>query len=231
MSMELLLLSNSRSPDGGYLSHAQELIRAVAAGRKRVLFVPFAAVTFSWDQYTANVQAAMDPLGLVLTGAHAAGERDIAEAELIMVGGGNTFQLLKECRARGLLQALRARVAAGLPYIGWSAGSNLACPSICTTNDMPIVDPQGFDALGLVDFQINPHYTNALPAGHQGETRDQRIAEFLAANPQATVVGLPEGDWLRVSGTRTQLGGPFPARLFQGGREAAQISPEAVLAV
>jgi dipeptidase E len=230
MAMELLLLSNSRSPDGGYLTHAREIIRAAAAGRTRVLFVPFAAVTFSWDQYTANVQAAVDPLGLVLTGAHTADEQAVAAAELVMVGGGNTFQLLKECRSRGLLQALRARVAAGLPYIGWSAGANLACPTICTTNDMPIVDPQGFDALGLVGFQINPHYTNALPAGHQGETRDQRIAEFLAASPGATVVGLPEGDWLRVSGARTQLGGPFPARLFRGGREAAEIHPESILA-
>lgn len=230
MSMELLLLSNSRSPDGGYLTHAQDLIRAVAAGRTRVLFVPFAGVTFSWDEYTAKVQAAVDSIGLVLTGAHVADEKAVAAAELIMVGGGNTFQLLKECRSRGLLQTLRGRVAAGLPYIGWSAGANLACPTICTTNDMPIVDPQGFDALGLVDFQINPHYTNALPAGHQGETREQRIAEFLAANPAATVVGLPEGDWLRVSGARTELGGPFPARLFQRGRDAVELDSPAVLA-
>lgn len=229
--MELLLLSNSRSPDGSTLTHALDLIGDIAAGRSRALFVPFAGVTSSWDEYTARVQAALDPVGLKLTGAHVADDKAVEAAELIVVGGGNTFQLLAQCRRGGLLELIRERAAAGLPYIGWSAGANLACPTICTTNDMPIVDPQGFDALGLVDFQINPHYTNAVPPGHQGETRDQRIAEYLVANPKATVVGLPEGDWLRVSGTRTQLGGPFPARLFQGGREAAQISPEAVLAV
>jgi len=118
-----------------------------------------------------------------------------------------------------------------MPYVGWSAGANLACPTICTTNDMPIVDPGGFDALGLIDLQLNPHYTNALPAGHQGETRDQRLAEFMVLQPEVRVLGLPEGDWLRVSGAQAQVGGPFPARLFQGGNLTAELSAPATLLV
>jgi len=109
--------------------------------------------------------------------------------------------------------------------VGWSAGANLACPTICTTNDMPIVDPQGFAALGLVGFQINPHYTNALPPGHQGETRNERIAEYLTANAHATVLGLPEGDWVRVSGTAVTLHGPHPALVFRAGREPEDLAP------
>jgi dipeptidase E len=149
----------------------------------------------------------------------------VRAAEMIVIGGGNTFQLLRECRRRGLHESIAARVRDGTPFIGWSAGANLACPTICTTNDMPIVDPEGFDALGLVDFQINPHFTNALPAGHQGETREQRIAEYLKANPRRTVVGLPEGDWLRVTNAAARLGGPHAAPVFRAGAPTAMLLP------
>jgi dipeptidase E len=132
---------------------------------------------------------------------------------------------LKEVRTRGLLEAISRRVSAGIPYVGWSAGANLACPTIKTTNDMPIVDPGGLDALGLVPFQINPHYTNAHPPGHQGETRDQRLAEFAQVNPDLPVVGLPEGDWLRVSGGTLELHGPHPAVLFSGTAAPAAVRP------
>lgn len=219
--MELLLLSNSKTPDGGYLTHALEPARAMLRGRKTALFIPYAGVTVSWDDYTAKVVEALAPLGLEIEAAHAVADPSaaVADAEVIIVGGGNTFQLLKCCRELGLLPAIAARVRAGAAYIGWSAGANLACPTICTTNDMPIADPGGFAALGLIDFQINPHYTNALPVGHQGETRNQRIAELLVANPQMRVVGLPEGDWLRVEGAGTQLCGPYPAVVFRAGVE------------
>ena len=103
------------------------------------------------------------------------GRRSAENAEIVIVGGGNTFQLLKQCRERGLLAPITDVVKRGALYIGWSAGANLACPTIRTTNDMPIVDPQGFDALNLFPLQINPHFTNALPEGHKGETREQRI--------------------------------------------------------
>jgi dipeptidase E len=225
--MELLLLSNSRMPDGGYLAHALGAIGAIAAGRKRALFLPFASVTVGWDEFTARVQAALAETAITLAPVHAEADplAAIAAAEMIFVGGGNTFNLLAECRRRGLLAPIAARVRAGVPYVGWSAGSVLACRTIQTTNDMPIVDPDGFAALGLVPYQINPHYTDALPPDHQGETRRQRLAELLVANPGVMVVGLPEGDWLLVSGSTTTLHGPHPARLFHGGQEPAELGP------
>ncbi len=122
----------------------------------------------------------------------------------MLVGGGNTFQLLAEMRSRGLLDADPRAVVADVPYAGWSAGANLACPTIRTTNDMPIVDPRGFDALDFVPYQINPHFTNVMPPGHQGETREQRLTEFVTANPAVPVLGLPEGDWLAAQGASTR---------------------------
>lgn len=219
--MELLLLSNSVLPGHGYLAHAVNPMRALLKDRRKALFVPFAGVTVSWDDYTAKVHAAMAPLGIELVGVHtlANAVEAVGRAEVIIVGGGNTFNLLKCCRERGLLSAISARVRQGAAYIGWSAGANLACPTICTTNDMPIVDPGGFASLALVDFQINPHYTNQLPAGHQGETRNQRLAELLRARPEMTVIGLPEGDWLEVGNGETRLAGPHDAVLFRADQE------------
>lgn len=230
--MNLLLLSNSRSADGGYLTHAGQAIAEIAGTAKRAMFIPYAGVTVAWDDYAKRVQDVFAPLGITVESLHDASDpRDLVErAEIIVVGGGNTFNLLKCCREAGLLPLIASRVRAGVPYIGWSAGANLAGPTICTTNDMPIVDPGGFDALGLVPFQINPHYTNTLPAGHQGETRDQRIAEYLAANPAQRVIGLPEGDWLRVSGlsgAQVNLHGPSPAKLFESGKPPQSIESAA----
>lgn len=144
------------------------------------------------------------------------------------MGGGNTFNLLGQLRRQGLLDAVARRVRLGTPYLGWSAGSNLACPSICTTNDMPIVDPEGFDALGLLSFQINPHYTNAHPPGHRGETRAQRLAEFCVLNPSMPVLGLPEGSALRVRGDVVTLLGPHEAPLFLGQQEPRVYAPGAL---
>ncbi len=228
--MELLLLSNSRNPDGNYLVHAMDAIRSVAGQRRLVAFLPFAAVAVDWDAYITAVKTALDPLGLEIMPLHRAADpiRSILEAELIMAGGGNTFQLLKESRARDLLEPIAARVRDGVPYVGWSAGSNLACPTICTTNDMPIVHPGSFAALGLIGFQINPHYNEVVVAGHQGETRAERIQEFLLANPQAQVLGLPEGDWLHLSGSAMKLAGPFPATLFLPGGISKKVQPGSV---
>ncbi len=204
--MRLLLLSNSRNPGGEYLAHALDACAEVLAGHASAWFVPFAGVTVPWDDYTRTVQAALTPLGVQVTGAHVAARPGPDDG--ILVGGGNTFQLLHECRQRGLLEVIRARARAGTPYVGWSAGANLACPTIRTTNDMPIVDPGGFAALDLLAFQINPHFTNAMPPGHQGETREQRLVEFVTANPDVDVLGLPEGDWLTVAGQDVTLCGP-----------------------
>jgi dipeptidase E len=154
--------------------------------------------------------------------------RAVREAEAILVGGGNTFHLLRRLYdAGGVLAAIRARVLGdGVPYVGWSAGSVVACPTIQTTNDMPIVAPPSLDALGLVPFQINAHYTDFHPPGFQGETRAERLAEFLAVNPGARVVGLREGTLLRVEGDRVALwGAGGPAALFERGRPVGELRP------
>lgn len=168
------------------------------------MFIPFAGVTQTWDEYTDKTAEVLAPLGVNVTGIHRVADplAAIEKAEIIIVGGGNTFQLLKESRERGLLAPMADRVKRGALYIGWSAGANLACPTIRTTNDMPIVDPNGFDALDLFPLQINPHFTNALPEGHKGETREQRIRELLVVAPELTVIGLPEGNWIQVSNGR-----------------------------
>lgn len=213
--MELLLLSSSRTP-AGYFTDYLPAIREFAAGTRKAAFVPYAAVGMSWEEYRRRVS---DALGLPL-------ENDIQDAELILVGGGNTFQLLRECRRRGLLARIRARVRdGGARYLGWSAGANLACPTIMTTNDMPIVDPGGFDALALIAFQLNPHYLSVALPGHHGETRDDRLREFARVNPRLPVLGLPEGDWLRVSHSTIRLCGPHRAMAFAGEQAPRAVEP------
>ena len=230
----LLLLSNSTSPGRPYLDHAREWIAEALGGAGRVAFVPYAAVTVGYDDYVRRVAEALG--GVEVEGVHASDRpaRAVAEADAVLVGGGNTFHLLRACYEHGLLDAIRARVAGGAPYVGWSAGANLACPTIRTTNDMPVVEPPSLGALGLVPVQINPHYTDAHPAGHQGETRAQRLAEFVAANPGAPVVGLPEGTALRVDGADVRVLGDAPPRVFDAaapeGRRAGRGEVEALVA-
>lgn len=223
--MELLLLSNSSLPGKAWLEHALPVISGQLNGRRSAVFIPFAGVTQTWDDYTAKTAAVLAPLGIKVTGIHSVADpvAAINAAELVIVGGGNTFQLLKECRERRLLAPIVDVVTRGALYIGWSAGANLACPTIRTTNDMPIVDPQGFAALGLFPLQINPHFTNALPEGHKGETREQRIRELLVVAPELTVIGLPEGNWIQVTQGHATLGGPNPTLVFRAGEEAVTL--------
>jgi dipeptidase E len=161
-----------------------------------------------------------------VTGLHRAHDlvAAIRGAQAIVVGGGNTWNLLRELRAHRLvLPALRQRVLAGVPYIGWSAGSNIACPTIMTTNDMPICDPGGFDALALVPFQINPHYLHGNPPGFKGETREERIHEFNVLHPDSWVVGLREGTGLRIENGTIRLLGEAQCRIFRGGIEPREL--------
>jgi dipeptidase E len=224
----LLLLSNSRNYGGGYLDHAEEWIRAFLGDHvRRALFVPYAGVTVGWDDYAANVAERFSRFDVNVTSIHKLKHavKEIESADAIIVGGGNTFHLLKQLYDNGALWAIRERVLAGVPYIGWSAGSNVACPTIRTTNDMPIVEPSRLDAMRLVAFQINPHYTEESIPNHGGETRPQRIAEFTKANPGVTVVGLREGSALRVIHGVVTLLGPHPAKLFRDGEEAVEHAP------
>jgi len=214
--MELLLLSSSRTPTG-YLTDYLGDIKPFTAGVRRAVFIPFAAVSLSWDEYAKRVE---DAIGFPLYPVN-----ELPNADLVVVGGGNTFQLLKQCRERGLLNVIQQKAKSGTRYLGWSAGANLACPTIKTTNDMPIVDPGSLDALGLVPFQINPHYLNVALPGHHGETRDDRLAEFARMNPELPVFALPEGSWIRVAGEAAELRGPHAAMLFHGTKPAARLSP------
>jgi dipeptidase E len=217
---QLLLLSNSRAADGTYLKWAADEIKAfLGKPGSSVLFIPYAAVpgtTTAYDAYAERVRPPLAEMGYSLTSLHETADpvQAVRAAAAIVIGGGNTFYLLARLYAADLLEVIRARVRAGTPYIGWSAGSVVACPTIATTNDMPIIEPPSLRALGLVQFQINAHYTDAHPPGHQGETRAERLAEFLSLQPTVTVIGLREEALLHVHGTEVRLWGRG-ARVFR----------------
>jgi dipeptidase E len=211
--MELLLLSNSTNYGGTMFSHAAEAFDGVSAG-DTVTFVPYALA--DWDDYAERVTDALGALDIEVISAHrsTAPDQAILEADVLLMGGGNTFRLLDSLYALNVVEKLSLHVREGATrYVGASAGTNVACPTIRTTNDMPICHPPSFAALGLMPFQINLHYIDADPAStFMGETRDERIEEFLDEN-DCTVLALYEGSWLRVSGEAAEVTGR--ARLFE----------------
>lgn len=222
-SKRLLLLSTSTVFGGGYLEYADAEVREFLGSVPRVLFVPFALHDHA--AYAAKVRARFATFGCELQSVHESEDfrKSVAEAEAIFIGGGNTFRLLKALYDFDLLGAIRERVDAGMPYMGSSAGSNVAAPTIRTTNDMPIVEPPSFDALGLVPFQINPHYLDPTPGStHMGETREERIQQFLEEN-DTPVIGLREGALLRIENGVTELKGATGGRLFRQGREPVEL--------
>jgi dipeptidase E len=230
VASELLLLSNSTMFGRGFLEHALEAIGQFLGDRRTVHFAPYALADH--DGYTARVQATLGPLGVRVVGLHRVGDLRAAveSAEVLFVGGGNSFRLLKTLQRHELLEPVRRRVETGaLRYLGSSAGTNMACPSLRTTNDMPIVEPAAFEAIGLIPFQISPHYLDPDPGStHMGETREQRIREFLEENDVA-VLGLREGAWLRRSDRQLRLEGSTGARLFRRGSEPRELEPGADL--
>ncbi len=225
--MNLLLISNSTNAGEGYLEYCKQSIADFLQqyGVNRVLFFPFAAVSFSYDEYERKVQEKLSPLGVEVTSIHrcADTQKAVAEAQAIVVGGGNTFHLLKNIQDLGLVEAIHEKVKSGTPYVGWSAGSNLACPTICTTNDMPIVEPRSFSAFNFIPFQINPHYLDAHPDGHAGETREQRIQEYIIANPQRYVAGLREACMFTYVDGKLELHGSRTLRVFKHGQEPKEV--------
>lgn len=225
--MKLLLISNSTNAGEPYLKYPLNNIGAFLAGVRRVAFVPYAAVTFSYDEYERRVGERFAELGIAVESVHRAADPAafVRGAEAVVVGGGNTFALTRKMQELGLMEAIRERVRAGVRYVGWSAGSNVTCPTICTTNDMPILQPRSFEALGLVPFQINPHYLDANPEGHAGETREQRILEYIEANPGRYVAGLREGCMLHYDEGRLELIGPRPMRIFLRGEAPREVRP------
>lgn len=221
----LLLLSTSKLYGREYLDHAEAEIRDFLGGVGRVLFVPFAIA--DREGYAAKTRERFRAMGYALESLHETSDKGQAvnDAEAIFIGGGNTFRLLKTLYEFDLLPVIRARVENGLPYIGSSAGSNVAAPTIKTTNDMPIVEPPSFNALGLVSFQINPHYLDPESAStHMGETREERLLQYLEEN-DTPVVGLREGAILRVEDGTILLKGSAGARIFRKGEPPVEVVP------
>lgn len=226
--MQLLLLSNSTMAGEPYLDYPKQDIREFLGPHPvKALFIPYAAVTLSWEDYEARVKARFQEIGHDVVSIHryADAVKAVNEAEALVVGGGNTWNLLRNIHDRGLVEPVRNKVLSGTRYIGWSAGANVACPTIMTTNDMPIVDPLGLYAFNLVPFQINPHYTDANPEGHGGETREERIREFIEVNRNVYVAGLREGCMLFVSGGAMRMKGIRSLRLFRFNTEPRELPP------
>lgn len=222
------MISTSTTHGTGYLAHAEEEVKALLGDRKSLLFIPYARPGgISHKDYTAKAQEAFAKWDVRVTGVHEYDDpvKAVKEAEAVFIGGGNTFVLLRNLYANKLVEPLQQRVQKGMPYMGTSAGTNVAGKSIGTTNDMPIVHVKTFEALQLVPFNINPHYQDPVAnSTHMGETRETRIAEFHHHNRQP-VVGLREGSMLRLQGDVIALKGPLPARIFLQGEKPMEFEP------
>ncbi len=201
-----------------YLDYPKNNIKEFLGDKvKKTLFIPYAGVTFSFDEYAEKVQTRFSEIGYAVDSIHTHSDpvKAVEEAEAIIVGGGNTFNLVHLLHKNDLVDAIRKKVLAGTPFVGWSAGSNVACPSLRTTNDMPIIEPASFNTFNLVPFQINPHYLDANPEGHAGETREARIEEFIELSPDIFVVGLREGCMLIVEDDTMKHVGSLTCRIFK----------------
>lgn len=232
----LLLISNSTMAGAPYLEWCKDYIKDFHQnlGISKVLFIPYAGVNLvpsgpaeSYDLYEQKVTSVFSTLGLEVSSIHRAADpiEAVNNAQAISVGGGNTFHLVYMLHKLGLISPIRERVMQGIPFSGWSAGANVACPTLRTTNDMPIIMPASFDCFNLIPFQINPHYLDAHPQGHGGETRQQRIEEFLAVNQEQVVVGLREGCLLNLQNNTLQLKGKHSLRIFKYLQEPTEHEP------
>lgn len=223
--MRLLMISNSTNPGEAYLDYPKYEIRDFLGSSRNIVFLPYAAVSFGYDVYEEKVNARFREIGLEVESLHRFEDpvSALASADAIVVGGGNTFALLKAIQEMKLTEIIREKVKNGTPYLGWSAGSNLCCPTICTTNDMPIVQPLSFEAFAFVPFQINPHYLDVHPQDHGGETREQRIEEYLCANRSRYVLGLREACMLYYEDGVLRLKGKRSMRVFRYGESPREM--------
>lgn len=221
----ILVFSSSRAGNSAYLETAVPVIKEFLGDKvQTIAFIPFASVDNNDDAYTRNVQTALQGLPYTIeTVTTSNAKQVIGKADVIMVGGGNTFKLLHDIYKLKLTDLIRDKVNKGAAYIGWSAGSNITGPTIGTTNDMPIIEPESMNALGILPFQINPHYINTKPDGHNGETRDQRLEEFIKLNAGVAVVALPEGTALKLENDKLLYMGNIPGVLFTSGEGEQQV--------
>ncbi len=225
----LLLISNSTNAGEKYLDWCKEMIALFCRENniKRVLFVPYAGFAQGYDNYEKKVAEVYKTFGVEIYSIHHSNEpiKEVMQAECVAVGGGNTFYLVKQMQEQGIMKVIRERALNGMPYMGWSAGSNVAGLSLKTTNDMPIVEPESFETMGLVPFQINPHYTDFVDPKHGGETRDDRINEFIAANPTTHVAAIREATALRLNkGKLSLVGRDNKMKVFYYGKQTQEYS-------
>jgi len=226
----ILALSSSRTGESGYLATAIPAIQYLLGLQPlRVAFIPFAYVDANKQPLVTMLHTALGGLPYTIDVIEGKAEEHLLQqADAIMVSGGNTFKLLHDLYETGLLALIQDKVNSGTPYIGWSAGSNITGSTICTTNDMPIIEPQSFRALGFFPFQINPHYYNQPIAGFNGETRDQRLTEFVQLNPGKKVVCLPEGTALVLENGILRFIGITEGILMEYGEGRLQKTPIAI---
>ncbi|KAM9390703.1 alpha-aspartyl dipeptidase isoform 1-T1 [Salvelinus alpinus] len=225
MKRRLLLVSNSTLHGGGYLEHCQQQIKDFfGKGVTRILFIPYALC--DRDGYAKTARDKFNSLGYEVDSIHEASDpvEAVRKAQGIFIGGGNTFRLLKCLYDNSVLSEINKRVLQdGVPYMGSSAGTNVSTVTINTTNDMPIVYPPSFNAIGLVPFNINPHFLDTDPnSRHMGETREQRIIQYHEEPDTPSVLGLREGSVLLVEGDKATLLGTCKARLFTRGKPATE---------
>ena len=215
--MQLLLLSNSTNYGESYMQWCKSTIASfVKDNSQNIVFISYAAASFPFTEYSDKVNEALQEVNLQVKGIESFEnpKEAILNASAIFVGGGNTFHLIKLLQDNNLVDAIREKVLKGTPYVGWSAGSNIASPSICTTNDMPIVEPQSFNALNLIPLQINPHYTEETLPNHGGETRKQRLQEFLFVNRKSKVVCIPEAAYLTLNNGKLSYSGKSKGKIL-----------------
>jgi dipeptidase E len=233
---KLLLLSNSTNPGEEYLFWPRKYIMEFLLRHRveKILFLPYAGMNLSslsleesYKMYCDKLSKYFLEFGVTLQSIHNSKNPidSVEHAQAIVVGGGNTFHLVKMMHELGIMEAIRNKVNLGIPYIGWSAGANVACPTLKTTNDMPIIEPSSFGCLNIIPFQINPHYQDVNPPGFGGETREQRILEFLAVNRNIAVVGLRESTLLEINGKSILFKGIKNMRYFKYGINPVEIEP------
>jgi dipeptidase E len=225
--MRLLLFSNSTNAGEEYLSYTLPYINNFLTEKeKQAIFIPYAGIVPGFDNYEKMVAEKFEAIGIRIEALHRLKRKieAIQNAKCIVIGGGNTFHLLKSLQEYKLIEVIRNRILQGIPYIGWSAGSNMACPTIRTTNDMPIVEPEDFNALGLIPFQINPHYTDFSDENHAGETREMRIEEFLLVNRKVYVAGLREGTLFHIDNKSIKLLGNKFCRIFKYDQKPQEVN-------